>query len=72
MVFLSELLWLNEFKSQNPLFAAYDKNATYLFNFTGSVPGYSQLRQALYPELQAIYTGQKTPAQAMKDISNKW
>jgi multiple sugar transport system substrate-binding protein len=57
----------NEFKSQNPLFAAYDKNAEYLFNFTGSVPGYSQLRQVLYPELQAIYTGQKTPAQAMKD-----
>ena len=57
----------NEFKSQNPLFAAYDKNAQYLFNFTGSVPGYSQLRQVLYPELQAIYTGQKTPAQAMKD-----
>jgi len=57
----------NEFKSQNPLFAAYDKNAQYLFNFTGSVPGYSQLRQVLYPELQAIYTGQKTPAQAMED-----
>lgn len=57
----------NEFKSQNPLFAAYDKNAEYLFNFTGSVPGYSQLRQVLYPELQAIFTGQKTPAQAMKD-----
>ncbi|SMQ64518.1 multiple sugar transport system substrate-binding protein [Bacillus sp. OV166] len=57
----------NELKSQNPLFAAYDKNAQYLFNFTGSVPGYSQLRQVLYPELQAIYTGQKTPAQAMKD-----
>jgi multiple sugar transport system substrate-binding protein len=57
----------NEYKSQNPLFAAYDKNSQYLFNFTGSVPGYSQLRQVLYPELQALYTGQKTPAQAMKD-----
>ncbi|MCH6265557.1 ABC transporter substrate-binding protein [Neobacillus citreus] len=57
----------NEFKSQNPLFAAYDKNAQYLFNFTGSVPGYSQLRQVLFPELQAIYTGQKSPEQAIKD-----
>ena len=58
----------NEFKAQNPLFAAYDANAKYLFNFTGNVPGYSQLRQAFYPELQAIYTGQKTPEQAVKDL----
>ncbi|MFD0826463.1 ABC transporter substrate-binding protein [Neobacillus sp. M.A.Huq-85] len=57
----------NEFKSQNPLFAAYDKNAKYLFNFTGSVPGYSELRQALYPELQALLTGQKSAEQAVKD-----
>ncbi|WP_051590918.1 ABC transporter substrate-binding protein [Bacillus sp. UNC438CL73TsuS30] len=58
---------VNEFKSQNPLFAAYDKNAQYMFNFTGSVPGYSELRQALYPELQALLTGQKSPEQAIKD-----
>jgi multiple sugar transport system substrate-binding protein len=57
----------DEFKSDNPLFEAYDKNAPYLFNFTGSVPGYSQLRQVLYPELQAIFTGQKSPEQAIKD-----
>lgn len=55
-----------ELKSTNPLFAAYDKNAKYLFNFTGGVPGYNQLRQVLYPELQAIYTGQKSPAEAIK------
>ncbi|WP_052342597.1 ABC transporter substrate-binding protein [Bacillus sp. EB01] len=58
---------VDEFKSENPLFEAYDKNAPYLFNFTGSVPGYSELRQALYPELQALYTGQKSPEQAVKD-----
>lgn len=57
----------DEFKSENPLFEAYDKNAPYLFNFTGSVAGYSQLRQVLYPELQAIFTGQKSPEQAIKD-----
>ena len=57
----------DEFKSENPLFEAYDKNAPYLFNFTGSVPGYSELRQVLFPELQAIFTGQKSPEQAVKD-----
>ncbi|WP_059170492.1 ABC transporter substrate-binding protein [Bacillus sp. FJAT-27445] len=58
---------VEEFKSENPLFEAYDKNAQYMFNFTGSVPGYGELRQVLYPELQALYTGEKTPAQVVKD-----
>ncbi len=57
----------NELKSTNPLFAAYDANAKYMFNFTGNVPGYNQLRQVLYPELQALYTGQKSAEQALKD-----
>jgi multiple sugar transport system substrate-binding protein len=60
-----------ELKDTNPLFAAYDKNAQYMFNFTGGVPGYSQLRQVLFPELQAVYTGQKTPAQAAKDYQTQ-
>lgn len=54
-------------KSENPLFAAYDANSKYLFNFTGNVPGYSQLREVLYPELQALYMGVKTPEQMVKD-----
>ena len=60
-----------EFKSENPLFAAYDENAEYMFNFTGNVPGYSELRQVLYPELQALYTGEKTPAEAAADYQSK-
>jgi multiple sugar transport system substrate-binding protein len=60
-----------ELKDTNPLFAAYDKNAQYMFNFTGGVPGYSQLRQVLFPELQAVYTGQKTSAQAAKDYQTQ-
>lgn len=54
-------------KSENPLFAAYDANSKYLFNFTGNVPGYGQLREVLYPELQALYMGAKTPEQMVKD-----
>ncbi|MBW7477185.1 extracellular solute-binding protein [Paenibacillus oenotherae] len=56
-----------EFKSEKPLFAAYDANSKYLFNFTGNIPGYSQLREVLYPELQALYIGAKTPQQAIAD-----
>ncbi len=55
-----------QFKSEKPFFAAYDANSKYLFNFTGNVPGYSQLREVLYPELQALYMGAKTPEQAVK------
>ncbi|EFM08767.1 extracellular solute-binding protein family 1 [Paenibacillus curdlanolyticus YK9] len=60
-----------ELKSQYPLFSAYDANAPHMFSFTGNVPGYSELRQVLYPELQAIYVGEKTPEQAMKDYQTK-
>lgn len=60
-----------QFKGDNPFFAAYDANAKYMFNFTGNVPGYSELRQVLYPELQALYIGEKTPAQAIKDYQTK-
>ena len=62
---------IEEFKNDNPLFAAYNDNAQYMFNFTGNVPGYSQLRQVLYPELQALFTGDKTPKQVVKDYQEK-
>ncbi|MET3697870.1 multiple sugar transport system substrate-binding protein [Bacillus oleivorans] len=60
-----------EFKDEKPLFAAYDANSEYLFNFTGNVPGYNQLRQVLYPELQALYIGDKTPEQVVKAYQEK-
>jgi multiple sugar transport system substrate-binding protein len=59
------------FKSEKPLFAAYDANSKYLFNFTGNVPGYSQLREVLYPELQALYTGASSPEKAVKEYQTK-
>ncbi|WP_211746048.1 extracellular solute-binding protein [Paenibacillus sp. Marseille-Q4541] len=61
---------ITEFEKDYPLFKAYNENAKYLFNFTGNVPGYSQLREQLYPELQALYTGAKTPEQAVKDYQD--
>lgn len=58
-------------KADNPYFEAYADNAQYVFNFTGNVAGYNQLRQVLYPELQALFTGEKTPAEMMKDYEEK-
>lgn len=57
---------VDEFKGENPYFEAYANNEQYMFNFTGNVPGYNQLRQVLYPELQAMFTDAKTPAEAIE------
>ena len=57
---------VNEFSAEKPYFAAYSANDQYVFNFTGNVPGYSQLRQVLYPELQALYTGSKTAKETVE------
>ncbi|WP_172370414.1 ABC transporter substrate-binding protein [Sporosarcina jiandibaonis] len=62
---------VEQYTDENPLFAAYDENAQYVFSFTGNVPGYNQLRQVLYPELQALYTGQKTAEEIVKDYQEK-
>ncbi|WP_026907182.1 ABC transporter substrate-binding protein [Paucisalibacillus globulus] len=61
----------DQYKDENPLFAAYDENAQYMFSFTGNVPGYSELRQVLYPELQALYIGDKTPEEAIAAYQEK-
>ncbi|WP_010096645.1 ABC transporter substrate-binding protein [Ornithinibacillus scapharcae] len=62
---------VEEFKDEKPLFAAYEANAPYMFSFTGNVPGYNELRQVLYPELQAVFTGEKTPEEAVKSYQEK-
>ncbi|MEO4053048.1 extracellular solute-binding protein [Solibacillus sp. CAU 1738] len=60
-----------EFSAEKPFFAAYSANDQYMFNFTGNVPGYSQLRQVLYPELQALYTGSKTAKEVVESYQTK-
>ena len=62
---------VEQYMDENPLFAAYDENAEHVFSFTGNVPGYNQLRQVLYPELQALYTGQKSAEEIVKDYQEK-
>ncbi|WP_405097022.1 ABC transporter substrate-binding protein [Oceanobacillus sp. FSL H7-0719] len=60
-----------ELSDENPLFTAYEENAAYIFSFTGNVPGYNELRQVLYPELQAMYTGGKSPEEAIQSYQEK-
>lgn len=48
-----------------PYLAAYTDNQKYIFNFSNNMPGYGELRNQLFPELQAALTGQKTAQEAM-------
>ncbi|TMV51518.1 extracellular solute-binding protein [Paenibacillus mesophilus] len=51
------------------------KKTTQLFQYAGNiglgVPGYSETRNAFYPELQAAYTKKKTAQQALDDYVKK-
>lgn len=57
--------------SELPYLAAYTENQKYIFNFSNNMPGYNELRNVLFPELQAALTGQKTAQQAMDDYVAK-
>lgn len=50
-----------------PYMAAYNKNDQYLFNFSRGLPGYTELRQVLFPEIQAALIGEKTAQKALDD-----
>ncbi|MBP6322516.1 MAG: extracellular solute-binding protein [Fusobacteriaceae bacterium] len=54
-----------------PYLKAYQENAKYIFNFSNNTPGYAELRTLLFPELQAVFTGQKTPKEAMDSYTQQ-
>lgn len=58
-------------KDEMPLLEAYNANAQYIFNFSNNMPGYNELRNVLFPELQAALIGQKTAQEALDDYVEK-
>lgn len=56
---------VEQVKGELPYLEAYNANDQYLFNFSRNLAGYTELRNVLFPELQAVYTGVKTPQEAM-------
>lgn len=57
--------------SELPYLKAYTDNQKYIFNFSNNMPGYNELRNVLFPELQAALTGQKTAQEAMDSYVEK-
>ena len=54
-----------EVMTELPYLKAYQANAQYIINFSNNTPGYAELRNLLFPELQAVFTGAKNPKQAL-------
>lgn len=50
-----------------PYLAAQNANAKYLFDFSRNIAGYTELRNVLFPEMQALLTNEKSAQQAMDD-----
>lgn len=42
-----------------------------VYNFSNNSPGYSELRNVLYPELQAVFTGEKTAQEALDSYADQ-
>ena len=43
----------------------------YIKDLGSRVPGYSEIRDQFFPELQAVYTGEKTSKQALDELAQK-
>jgi multiple sugar transport system substrate-binding protein len=52
-----------------PYLEAYNENAQYIFNFSNNTPGYAELRNAFFPELQAVLTNAKTPQEGLDSFA---
>ncbi|TLG80746.1 ABC transporter substrate-binding protein [Vagococcus zengguangii] len=59
---------ISQLTAEMPYLAAYNENSEYLINFSNNTPGYAEIRNALFPELQALFTGDKTVEQALESF----
>lgn len=62
---------VSQVSEELPYLEAYNANDQYLFNFSRNVPGYAELRNVLFPELQAALTGEKTAKEALDSYVEK-
>jgi multiple sugar transport system substrate-binding protein len=60
-----------ELASELPFLDAYEKNSKNIINFSNNTAGYAELRNAFFPELQAVFTGTKTPKEALDNFTKQ-
>src|SRR5699024_7714863 len=60
-----------ELADELPYLEAYNQNADYIINFSNNTAGYAELRNAFFPELQAVFTGDKTAKEALDNFTKQ-
>lgn len=60
-----------ELSGELPYLEAYNKNSENVINFSNNTPGYAELRNAFFPELQAVFTDAKTPKEALENFTEQ-
>lgn len=55
----------------NPFLEANSRISEEVYNFSNNTPGYAELRNILYPELQAVFTGQKSAQEALDSYADQ-
>lgn len=55
----------------NPFLEANQALSEETYNFSNNTPGYAELRNILYPQLQAVFTDSKTPQEALDDYAEE-
>lgn len=58
---------LDTLSAGKPLYSAYQEAEKYVFDFTGSAPGWVATRAVFYPEMQSAFSGEKEPKAALDD-----
>lgn len=58
-------------RETNPVMASVAESLQYSVPFFQKAPGYLGIRNVFYPEMQAVFTDQKTPQQALDDFAQK-
>lgn len=58
-------------EDDNPFLEANSELSEEVYNFSNNTPGYAELRNILYPELQAVFTGEKSPQEALDSYTEE-
>ncbi|CAM3212294.1 ABC transporter substrate-binding protein [Vagococcus fessus] len=58
-----------EFENEMPYLKAYTENSENIINFSNNTPGYVELRNVFFPELQAVYTNDKSAKEALDSFA---
>lgn len=58
-------------EDDNPYTSANSELSEQIYNFSNNTPGYAELRNVLYPEFQAVFTGEKTAQEALDSYTEQ-